>query len=73
MSKEIRVSLGQKEFRALVRGGQVEIKRQGGPNVLLLLQDIGWHIMAAEVGEAVDDSANGDLLSFEEESIEVEE
>lgn len=67
MSKEIYVSLDLKEFRALVRGGQVDIKTKEGTTIKMILKDIGFDAMHEVVTEATWDSP----LSFKEESIEV--
>lgn len=65
---EIRIRLEELEFNALIRGGQVHIKRRGGADVKFILADIGFHRM--------DHCLNGAMVgvkSFQEESIEVNE
>ena len=66
---EIRISLGELEFNALIRGGQVKVKRKDGTPVLIILQDIGFQNMIDKIETAY---VSG-VKSFKEESIEVDE
>lgn len=62
---EVKHSLGIKEFRALVHGGQVTINRADFP-VKLILKDIGFEAME----DAILDITMG-VKSHKEESVEV--
>lgn len=51
----IRIVLGEREFRDLVGGHEVQVRTLGAETVALILADIGW----ARMLTAIDDAMRG--------------
>mgnify|MGYP001591709624 CR=1 FL=1 len=51
MKKEIRISLDSEDFSCLVRGGILTVEDKE-LNILIALQDIGFHVMDCEISKA---------------------
>ena len=64
---EIRIRLEELEFNALIRGGEVHVKRKDGPDVRFILADIGFHRMEHCLNGAI-----CGVKSFKEESVVVD-